>query len=1089
MDYKTRYSKLNPSQKLAVDIIDGPLMVVAGPGTGKTELIGMRTANILQKTDVLPSNILCLTFTDSGAEALRQRLIEIIGKDAYKIAIHTFHSFGSEVINQNGQYFYQGANFRPADELASYEIIRKIFEELEYSDPLASKMNGEYTHLRDTLSVISELKKSGLTSDELLVILDANDSVIESTEKLLTPIFEQRIGKQTAGRLAEYLDSVRDAGAPLAIPTITPLAGIIADSLEKAIAFAEESGSTKPITAWRNQWMKKDHTGKFILKSRERQTKLRSVSFIYYKYLARMQEAEVYDFDDMILRIVHAIEVFDELRFNLQEQYQYIMVDEFQDTNMAQMRILYDLTSSEIQDDTPNIMVVGDDDQAIYSFQGADVSNIINFRQTYPRTKLITLTENYRSTKNVLDHARSVITQGTDRLENHYDEIDKNLKPNRIGEAGVRLISAATLSVERDWLVKDIKAQIASGVAASDIAVLARRHREIIELLPYFDQAGIAVNYEKQSNVLELEPIVMIVQLARIITALNCNDHTNASASLPELLAHPAWQIAPAALWQLSIKAYDSHKRWLDIMTEMPEFAPLHKWIIDLAAEATHTPFEQILDKIIGRVELDSFAPPLYDYFFGPEKLASQPDKYLVYLEALRTIRAKLRDHQPEKVLKLSDFIDFIDLYQQIGGVISNTFASSQSNREAINLMTAHKSKGLEFDTVYIVGAVDSMWGETARARYRLIGYPENLPLAAAGETADERLRLFYVALTRAKRQLSVSYSEHDDNGKDLLKASFLLDTPWQVQTIDEDHNIAAQTKQAEIRWYHDLATPTTDLSKLLAPILESYKLSATHLNNFLDISRGGPQTFLLNNLLKFPQAISPAAAYGSAVHSALQRAHTHLTATAQAKATEDILHDYEMALKKQHLADKDFEDYLSKGSDVLQAFLNQKYDTFTKDQKTELSFAGQQSVVGPAHLTGLIDLIDIDESSKTIVVTDYKTGRPASSWTGKTEYEKIKLHKYKQQLMFYKLLIENSRSYGNYKVERSILQFVEPDLSGQILALESDYNQTELDNFRQLIEAVWQRIINLDLPNVDSYEPNLKGILAFEEDLVDYLR
>ncbi|RYF27436.1 MAG: ATP-dependent helicase, partial [Chloroflexi bacterium] len=115
MDFTTRYKNLNESQKIAVDTIDGPVMVVAGPGTGKTELLSMRAANILKRTDTLPENILCLTFTESGAAAMRQRLVSIIGKDAYKVAIHTFHSFGSEVISQNREFFYRGAEFRPAD--------------------------------------------------------------------------------------------------------------------------------------------------------------------------------------------------------------------------------------------------------------------------------------------------------------------------------------------------------------------------------------------------------------------------------------------------------------------------------------------------------------------------------------------------------------------------------------------------------------------------------------------------------------------------------------------------------------------------------------------------------------------------------------------------------------------------------------------------------------------------------------------------------------------------------------------------------------------------------------------------------------
>ena len=128
--FKTRYNKLNSAQKEAVDTIDGPLLVVAGPGTGKTELLSMRAANILRATDTLPENILCLTFTDSGANAMRARLASIIGTDAYKVAIQTFHSFGTEIINHHSEYFYRGADFSPADEVATYSILTDIFEEL-----------------------------------------------------------------------------------------------------------------------------------------------------------------------------------------------------------------------------------------------------------------------------------------------------------------------------------------------------------------------------------------------------------------------------------------------------------------------------------------------------------------------------------------------------------------------------------------------------------------------------------------------------------------------------------------------------------------------------------------------------------------------------------------------------------------------------------------------------------------------------------------------------------------------------------------------------------------------------------------------
>ena len=158
--FKEKYAKLNNEQKEAVDCIDGPMLVVAGPGSGKTELLSLRVANILQKTDVFPNNILCLTFTEAAATNMRNRLSDIIGQAAYKVAIHTFHSFGNEIINQNPEYFYQGATYNPVDDLAQVEIIEEILKESKHNSKLRS-YNPEqgFVYMKDIIERISDLKK------------------------------------------------------------------------------------------------------------------------------------------------------------------------------------------------------------------------------------------------------------------------------------------------------------------------------------------------------------------------------------------------------------------------------------------------------------------------------------------------------------------------------------------------------------------------------------------------------------------------------------------------------------------------------------------------------------------------------------------------------------------------------------------------------------------------------------------------------------------------------------------------------------------------------------------------------------------
>ena len=250
-EFTTRYNKLNAAQKNAVDSIDGPLLVVAGPGTGKTELLSMRAANILQKTDTSPENILLLTFTESGANAMRERLSDIIGPDAYKVAIHTFHGFGTDIINQNREYFYNGASYKPADDITSHELLEQIFDTLDYANPLASKNNGEYVYLRDSAKTISELKTAGLTSDELLLILDANDQVYDLVERGLSQIFDQKINLDMLTKLAPLAQKVAELPQPKLPAGITPMANVFSLSLAHMIDSALERIKTTRLSAWR----------------------------------------------------------------------------------------------------------------------------------------------------------------------------------------------------------------------------------------------------------------------------------------------------------------------------------------------------------------------------------------------------------------------------------------------------------------------------------------------------------------------------------------------------------------------------------------------------------------------------------------------------------------------------------------------------------------------------------------------------------------------------------------------------------------------------------------------------------------------
>ncbi len=1109
VEFSKAYKALNPKQKEAVDTIEGPVMVVAGPGTGKTQLLSMRVANILRRTDSLPSNILCLTFTESGAMAMRQRLTSLIGQDAYKVAIHTFHSFGSEVINHNPQYFYQGAHFRPADELSSYEVLEPIFQGLPHKNPLATTMNGEFTALRDVQYGIANLKKASLLPDELLKILDHNEVFLDFAEPILAKVFDvPRFSKKHLPDCENALHEL-EAFAPdaMPVPLFRPLGDVCVHELERALEAATEANSTQPMTAWRNRWLEKNGRGVFVFKDRARTKRLRALSEVYQKYLEGMQERELFDFDDMILRVVHGLEVFPDLRLNLQEQYQYILVDEFQDTNGAQLRLLQNLTNAEINEGRPNILVVGDDDQAIYAFQGAEIGNILQFRDLYKDPVIITLTDNYRSTDIILKSARAVITQGQERLEVVLENIDKTLTAHSDRTPTTsEFHQFANPAEQYQWIATQIKKLIAAGTPANEIAVLGRNHRQLLEILPHLREAGIAISYERRNNVLEAEHIVALTLMARVIVALEQQRFDIAESLLPQLLSYEFWGLKTEELWQLSLSAYRQHKFWLELMLEKEgKLKRIAEFLIVSSHETQHEPLEVMLDKLIGSTEPqvpneaeeegegiqtgpseEEFTSPLRDFYFNRERLEANPSEYLTMLSNLAVIRSRLREYRPDQPLTLGDYVGFIDLHEKTHTSIVDA-ADHTEDGQAIQLMTAHKSKGLEYDAVFVLSAQEEIWGNSARTRSSSVRFPLNLPIEPAGQTDDDCLRLFYVAMTRARTNLYLTSYQNDANGRESMPVSFLQVEAFAPQP-HAPGNIAAELLMTlEPTWkLRHINSPHVLRRTLLQPQLDRYQLSVTHLNNFLDVTAGGPQAFLLQNLLRFPQAMGIGAVFGSAVHAVLQRAHVHLSSSGEKRPVEDILHDFELQLQNSRLTERDFTYLLEKGSDVLPTYLNERYSSFTPEQLAEYSFTNQGVMIGNARLTGAIDLLDIEKTAKSVIVTDYKTGKPSANWRGATEYEKIKLHKYRQQLMMYKLLVEGSRDFGDgYKVTTGVLDFVESDGDGRVHRLEMDFDAEELERFKALVQVVWRHIMELDLLDTSDYPPSYKGIRSFEDDLL----
>jgi DNA helicase-2/ATP-dependent DNA helicase PcrA len=296
---------------------------------------------------------------------------------------------------------------------------------------------------------------------------------------------------------------------------------------------------------------------------------------------------------------------------------------------------------------------------------------------------------------------------------------------------------------------------------------------------------------------------------------------------------------------------------------------------------------------------------------------------------------------------------------------------------------------------------------------------------------------------------------------------------------------------------------------ELLKSLLENYQLSVTHLNNFLNVSKGGPQSFLEQNLLRFPQAKTPSSAYGTAIHSTLERISVKLRHDGVLATKEECLDWFVQYLRKERLSNQDFDQYSERGVAALSAFYDQRVvgsdaggessvgagDSrgFQATDKTELNFKDQgvvlegnvEGVRVQAHLTGKIDKV-IELGGGRVEVVDYKTGKAKSEWKPGTEYEKIKLYEYERQLMFYHILLEQARDYKrNFRFEKGVLQFVEPLTNGKIVELSLAEDSEKKARTERLALIVFNKIKNLDFPDTSGYGETLEDIIAFEDSLL----
>ena len=1062
--FEGRYVKLNTGQKKAVDTIYGPVLVVAGPGSGKTELLGLRTANILRLTDALPQNILCLTFTEIAAFNMRQRLVGLIGDEAYKVNIQTFHGFGASVIQRFPEFFFGGAKLQPADEMTKVKILEDIFSLLPFSNTLSSyrKEHG-YVYLKDTAKVISDLRRSGVDPDECKALIKLNIDIVTKLNEKIPEVFSPKLSLKLLPAIDEYLSGIRKLDLPVpALSFVRPYQELFIDSLGKALYDAQKENSTVPMSKWKRTMLEKDSKNTYVLKDVKRLKKLLALCDIYKQYKKRLFAEGYFDFDDMILEVIHVAEKNEELMFNLQEQFQFILVDEFQDTSGAQLRLLSLLTKGI---DQPNVLAVGDDDQAVFSFQGAEIQNLIRFTEMHKGTTFITLSENYRSSQDILDLADQVIQTSESRIGDHIPDLSKTLISAGSDKLGkIHLHQFIDADAEHQFIAEEILHLHSEGVSFSDIAIITKKHRDLETVATALNMRGIPVEYERFANILDEEIIREIIVFLQFLHTAASGKMKDADQFLSELLAAKFWEIDRESYWKLSLEAYSRHQHWLSALQESPDekLRKIAALLQQLVKNAKTAPAEMMLDAIIGTNQPDS--SPLRRYYFYQENRENDPSEYYHNLSSLRSFMNAVREFRAQSQLYVADIVELLEFNLAHSVRISNKIALRQQE-DAVKIYTAHKSKGLEFDHVFIIHADRKHW--FGRGMNSKIPFPMNMPYATNGGE-DEAIRLFFVAITRAERHLYFSWHTFDDKGRKSECMPSLMHIPCTEHKTES--KLEEMNEQTEAFTSSEMA--------LLQPVLSTYTLSVTHLNNFLDIISAGPMTFFERNLLRFPQGRSPSGIYGNVIHELLQYLYSSdilQTFYSAEKKLSDLIH-------RARFDERERSKYLQKGIDMLNVYYAFYEKEFEKDSLQEKAFKNVS--FGSIPLAGAIDRMILDKENKAIHVIDFKTGKSVTSWDKGSLFERKKMYNYSHQLLFYKILIENSSEFHDWTVTGGTIEFVEPS-DGSIVRMTKQFTKDDVERLGLLIKAVYARVQNLDFPDISKYDQSMKGRLAFEDDLL----
>ncbi len=617
MDY---LDTLNPSQRSAVEQIKGPIMIVAGAGSGKTRVITYRVAHLI-RSGVDPFSILVLTFTNKAAREMRERITKVVGSEAKNIWMGTFHSVFARILRVEAHHIGYPSNFTIYDSEDTKSLIRTILKEMQLDDKL---YNANFVYNR-----ISTAKNN-----------------------LISP--------------AEYLQN-------------------------EAIQ-AEDNSSGRG-----------------------------SLGLIYQTYAQRCYRAGAMDFDDLLFKMNVLVKDHPEVLYKYQNKFKYLMLDEYQDTNFSQYLIVKKLAAIH-----ENICVVGDDAQSIYAFRGADIQNILNFEKDYPDLNVYKLEQNYRSTKNIVSAANSVIAKNLNQLEK--DVFSEN-------EAGDKIkVLRAFSDNEEGKIVAESIAQnrSLSNLPYKSFAILYRTNAQSRSMEEALRKLNIPYKIYGGTSFYQRKEIKDLIAYFRL--TFNPNDEE----AIKRVINYPRRGIGNTSIERIMIAAQEKGISLWDVISNPEEH-------LDGRTAGAITPFNILIRSFQAAAQSNTA--------FDAAMHIAQHSGILKELYTDKSVEGINRYENIQELLngikEFSEREDIedrgLDVYMQDIALLTNEDNDKDPNADTVSLMTIHASKGLEFPQVFVVGMEENL-------------FPSQRSLSSRSDLEEER-RLFYVAITRAEKKLFLSYA------------------------------------------------------------------------------------------------------------------------------------------------------------------------------------------------------------------------------------------------------------------------------------------------------------------------------------------